>query len=329
VPCRRGEDRHVRAPEPIAFNLTYDEEPGRPWRCSDLVRCVVAPNPGPFTFTGTNTYLIGERRLAVVDPGPDDDKHLATLVDAIGDAEVTHILVTHTHRDHSPLVPKLAALTGANVVAFGMHPRARFVVPDAKGEGGDVGFRPDTAIGDGYVVRGEGWTMRAVHTPGHIANHLCFALDEQDVLFTGDHIMGWSTSVISPIDGDLGDFYASAQRLIDRHETRYYSAHGAPIDDPRALVAAIVEHRQFRDAQVLDQLGSGNGELDVMVERIYPGLDERLVKAANGTLLSHLLRLIDLGAVEALDAVFADGVAVDGVAVDGERPAAPTRFRLR
>jgi glyoxylase-like metal-dependent hydrolase (beta-lactamase superfamily II) len=304
----------VRAPEPIAFNLTYDETPGVAWRCSALVRCVVAPNPGPFTFTGTNTYLVGERQLAVIDPGPDDDMHLVAIMDAVGDAEVSHILATHTHRDHSPLVPKLQALTGAQVVAFGMHPRPRFVVPDTKGEAGDVEFRPDTAIGDGFVVRGDAWTIRALHTPGHIANHLCFALDEEGVLFTGDHIMGWSTSVISPIDGSLGDFYRSAERLMVRHDTRYYSAHGAPIGDPRSLVGAIVAHRRFRDTQVLDLLDSGYGDLDAMVERIYPGLDERLVRAAKGTLLSHLLRLMDCGVVDASD---------------GEGTTPPSQFGLR
>jgi glyoxylase-like metal-dependent hydrolase (beta-lactamase superfamily II) len=293
---RRCEDARVRPPPPIAFNTVYEAEPGVPWSPAPGVRCVLAPNPGPYTLTGTNTYLVGESELAVIDPGPDDDAHLAALLAVIGTTPVSHILVTHTHIDHSPLVPKLAAATGAEVVAFGPHPPARLAKePDDTAESGDQSFRPDRQLVDGDVVRGDGWAIEAMYTPGHIGNHLCFA--SNGVLWSGDHIMGWSTTVITPTDGDLVEFLDSCERLLARPESVYLSAHGAPITDPKGLVGAIVEHRQYRHAQVLDLVTGGVDSVPTLVERIYPGLDERLFKAARGTVLSHLLALSREGRV--------------------------------
>ncbi len=282
---------------PLPLELRYDAVPGAPWRHSDLVRCVLAPNPGPYTFTGTNTYLVGEGEIAVIDPGPDDDAHLAALLAAIGTAQVTHILVTHTHRDHSPLAAKLSTLTGAPTFAYGPHPKPRFSLRSSGEEGGDLDFEPDQLLFDGDSVNGDGWTIQALYTPGHIQNHLCFELLDESLLFTGDHIMGWSTSVIGPADGDLGDFYDSCERLLRRHERVYLSAHGAPILRPRELVAAILEHRRLRDGQILDAVAAGADDLPAIVAIVYPDLEPALQRGAKGTVLSHLLRFVALGTV--------------------------------
>jgi glyoxylase-like metal-dependent hydrolase (beta-lactamase superfamily II) len=320
---------------PLPLVTVYDAQAGVPLQYSDLVTCVVAPNPGPFTFLGTNTYLIGRQQLAVVDPGPDDDVHLAALIDAIASRPVSHVLVTHTHRDHSPLATKLARLCNAELVGCGPHPEPRFQMKFSgaesdtageKGESGDRDFRADRQLHHGDLVHGDrvhgdrvngdrvhgdrlpgdrlhgdGWTIETVHTPGHLSNHLCFALEEDNVLFTGDHIMGWSTSVISPTEGDLGDYLDSCQLLLTRSDSAYLSAHGAPVTEPRKLVEAFVAHRQARSQQILTVLSEREGslvDLDEFVPAMYPGLDERLIKAAKATVLAHLIHLTSIGFVE-------------------------------
>jgi glyoxylase-like metal-dependent hydrolase (beta-lactamase superfamily II) len=292
-------------PPPIPLVKVYDAAPGVPWSPTEGVRCVLAPNPGPFTFTGTNTYIVGGQMVggssvAVIDPGPDDDAHLGALLAAIGSADVSHILVTHTHHDHSPLAAKLAERTGAPVMAFGPHPEPRLAPePDAPEEGADRAFEPTSFLVHGDVVHGDGWSIDVVHTPGHLANHLCFGWREAGLLFTGDHIMGWSTSVISPRDGDLGEFLASCDLVLARPDHLYLSAHGAPIERPHELVTAIAQHRLFRDAQIAELIADGICEIPVIVDRLYPGLDERLVRAARATVLSHLLRMLQQGRVRA------------------------------
>jgi glyoxylase-like metal-dependent hydrolase (beta-lactamase superfamily II) len=266
------------------------------------VRRVTAPNAGPFTFHGTNTYLIGERQIAVLDPGPADPDHIAALLRAAGDARIRHILVSHTHRDHSPGARLLQAATGAPVLAEGPHRAAR---PLRDGEdaasdaAADLEFRPDELLANGAVVETGDYRIETVATPGHTANHLAFALPGAGILFPGDHVMGWSTTVVAPPDGSMRDFMASLDRLLDRTEQLYLPAHGGAVRDPRAFVRALRTHRKLREAAILKRIEAGDRTIPVIVDRIYDGLDPRLAGAARLSTLAHIEDLLERGLVEA------------------------------
>jgi glyoxylase-like metal-dependent hydrolase (beta-lactamase superfamily II) len=282
------------------------EAPPKPWptgkveQLEPLVRRVLAPNAGPYTYTGTETYLVGaDERIAVIDPGPDDPRHIAALVEAIGDAEVAAIMCTHTHRDHSPAASPLAERTGAPVV--GCAP----LVLDDSGPRADAAFdrtyAPDRVLADGEGMTGPGWTLTAVATPGHTSNHLCFALEQSGALFTGDHVMGWSTSVIVPPDGDMGAYMASLDKLYARadegRDRVYYPAHGPQIDKPRQLVRGMIGHRRQRENQILRILGEGPHDAADFVPKMYKGLDPRLAGAAEMSVTAHLVDLERRGMV--------------------------------
>ncbi|GIX16162.1 MAG: MBL fold metallo-hydrolase [Rhodothalassiaceae bacterium] len=290
--------------------FTASVRPGVPTRVSALVEAVLAPNPGPFTFTGTQTFIVSAGGAAVViDPGPDDPRHLDALLAALGGRPVSHILVTHTHRDHSPLASALAARTGAPVLAFGPHGAGRRAPDPALAPvleafagleaGADTGFRPDRTLGDGAVIAGEGVTLEARHTPGHAANHLCFLLEEERILFTGDHVMGWSTTVIAPPDGDMRAYLASLARLMtDPRPRLLLPTHGPAVRHPRRHVAQLIAHRRMREELILGALAAGARDLDSVVVRAYPGLDPRLKTAAAASALAHLLALAADGRLE-------------------------------
>ena len=283
------------------FDLA-DLPTGALMRLSPLVGRVLAPNPSPFTYTGTQTYIVGAEDVAVIDPGPDDAAHLAALVDGIGGRPVRAILCTHTHRDHSPAAAPLGALTGAPVI--GCAP----LTMDDDGPRADAAFdaayRPDRVLADGQKVGGMGWTLMAVATPGHTSNHLCFALPEEGALFTGDHVMGWSTSVVSPPDGDMTAYMASMQRLLDRDDAVYYPAHGDPVDSPQRLVRGMMGHRKQREGQIVRFLErNGASEVPAMVLEMYKGVDPRLHSAAGRSVLAHLIDLDGRG----IAAATADG----------------------
>lgn len=257
---------------------------------SPLVSRVLAPNPSPFTFTGTQSYLVGTTEIAVIDPGPVDPAHLAALEAAIAGRPVTAILCTHTHRDHSPAARPLAEATGAPII--GCAP----LTLDDDGPRADAAFdphyAPDHVLADGDTVQGTGWTLQAVATPGHTSNHLCFALIEEQALFTGDHIMGWSTTVVSPPDGDMADYMRSMQRLIDRDDVVYYPAHGEPVDKPQRLARSMMGHRRHREGQIVRHLQtSGSSAIPDMVAEMYKGVDPRLHPAAGRSVLAHLIDL--------------------------------------
>jgi glyoxylase-like metal-dependent hydrolase (beta-lactamase superfamily II) len=262
---------------------------GRAVELEPLVRRVLAGNPSPFTYTGTQTYIVGRREVAVIDPGPNDADHVAALIAAVGQERVTAIMCTHTHRDHSPASVALKEATGAPVIGC-----APLVLSDS-GPRADAAFdetyAPDRVLADGEQVRGPGWTLEAVATPGHTSNHLCFALGESGALFTGDHVMGWSTSVVSPPDGDMAAYMASLDRLLQRQDRIYYAAHGDPIDNPQRLVRGLAGHRKQREGQILRLLGEGLGLIPAMVQRMYVGLDPRLHGAAGRSVLAHLIDL--------------------------------------
>jgi glyoxylase-like metal-dependent hydrolase (beta-lactamase superfamily II) len=284
----------------IPFDKSFDLEPDVVREVAPRVRAVVANNPGPFTFKGTMSYIIGRGKVAILDPGPDDDAHIAALLDAVRGETVTHIFVTHTHRDHSPGVPKVKAATGATVYAQGPHRLAR---PLHIGEtrrldaSADMDFRPDVALADGAMVHGDGWTLEAVTTPGHTANHMAFAFKEADLLFAGDHVMAWSTTIVAPPDGAMSDYMASLHKLAGRTEKLYLPGHGTAVRDAPRYVQFLIGHRQGREASILHRLGKGAADIPSIVKAVYIGLDPRLIGAAALSVLAHLEDLIARGVV--------------------------------
>lgn len=323
----------------IAFNTDFQPDYGAVHQLSPLVRRVVAENPNPFTFTGTGVYLVGRGEVAVIDPGPTLDEHLDAVLAALGPGErVTHILVTHTHTDHTAGVPKLVERTGAPTYGYGPHgpvpdrdpldsvsfdeyfteaeieefERAWVDTPDElKREGPDVGFVPDVAVGDGDVIAGgpedDRWEIEVVHTPGHTSNHVCFGLTAERLLFTGDHVMGWATSVISPPDGDLHDYMNSLRKLLERDDVRYWPTHGPAIEEPQAYVQSFIDHRLGREQQIVAALGSGPSTIKALVPEMYAAVDKRLWRAAANSVYAHLLAL---QRVERVTAESADGQLV-------------------
>ncbi len=261
---------------------------------SPLIRRVVARNPGPFTYKGTATFIVGHGGVAVIDPGPDLPEHLDALLAALAGERVTQILVTHDHADHSPLARPLSAATGAPVAGM-TRPVAHSVTGPPVEAGDDNAFAPDRRISGGEVFAGAGWTLRCVPTPGHTGNHLCFALDEENALFSGDHVMGWSTSVVVPPDGDMTDYLASLRRVQDGGYSTLWPTHGPPITDPAPFVAAYIDHRLAREAQVLALLAKGHTRIPEMVAIAYKTVDKRLHPAAAQSMLAHLIKLVREG----------------------------------
>jgi glyoxylase-like metal-dependent hydrolase (beta-lactamase superfamily II) len=279
---RRAQSRREAEPMiPFVREFTFDY--GAAAQVSPLIRRVVAPNPGPFTFTGTGVYIVGHGQVAVIDPGPDLAPHLKALLAATAGETITHILTTHTHADHSPLARPLAARTGAVVVG-----RA---APDA----GEAGIALDEA--HGQPITGPGWTLEAIATPGHASNHVCYALIEENALFSGDHVMGWSTTVISPPDGDMTDYYASLDKIAARGFATLWPTHGPPVTRVAPFLAEYRLHRLAREAQILEQLRAGRGRINDMVAAIYADVDPRLHPAAAHSVLAHLIHLTRLGEV--------------------------------
>jgi glyoxylase-like metal-dependent hydrolase (beta-lactamase superfamily II) len=278
-------------------------EYGRLEPVSPLIRRVVANNPGPFTYTGTGTYVVGRGKVAVIDPGPDLGAHVDAILDGLGDETVSHIVVTHCHLDHSPAARALKERTGAPTYAFGPHGSgpaspARAVVNRVE-EGADHDFDPDVRLADGEIVAGEGWTLEAVHTPGHTSNHLCFALREENAFFSGDHVMGWSTSIVAPPDGDMSAYMASLRKLLGRREGIYWPTHGPAITAPRPHVEAFIAHREDRERQVLARIAAGDDTIGKMVPVMYAEVDKRLHPAAAFSVLSHLIQMVEEGRVVA------------------------------
>ena len=260
-----------------------------------LVTRILAPNASPYTYTGTQTHLVGTEDLAIIDPGPDDAAHIDALLAAIGGRPVCAIVITHHHRDHSPASRPLAAATGAPIVgAAPVHVASDSARLDAAF---DAAYAPDRVLAEGDRVAGEGWTLEAVATPGHTSNHLAFALIESNVLFSGDHVMGWATSVISPPDGDMGAYMASLEKLLSRDDRVYYPGHGEAVEAPQRLVRGMLGHRKQREGQILRLLREAPRGLATMTEWMYVGLDARLIPAAERSVLAHLYDLRGRGLV--------------------------------
>ncbi|GLI92973.1 MBL fold metallo-hydrolase [Methylocystis echinoides] len=269
-------------------------------RVSALTRRVVAPNPGPFTFKGTCSYILGEGEVAIVDPGPADPRHIAALLDAVTGERLRYILVTHTHRDHSPAARALKEATGAIVAgcaAYAPPPDIHVTGPGLDASH-DTAYAPDVALAEGDRLDLGGATVCALETPGHTANHLCFALCEEKALFTGDHIMGWSTTVIAPPDGSMTEYMASIERLRARDDAIYWPGHGDPVREPQRYLRALTHHRRAREAAILQRIAEGDATIPAMVARIYESTDRRLHGAAAMTVFAHLEDLVARGLVE-------------------------------
>jgi len=264
-----------------------------------LVRRLLAPNPSPFTYTGTETYIVGRGEVAVIDPGPALDEHVAAIVAATEGERVTAILCTHTHRDHSPAARALQTATGGPII--GCAPLTLEDDGPRADAAFDPDYRPDRILEDGETVSGPGWTLEAVATPGHTSNHLCFALRETRALFSGDHVMGWSTTVVSPPDGDMAAYMRSLDKCLERDDRIYYPAHGDPVTEPQRFVRAIATHRRQRERQILDLLEQEAQPIPAMVAAMYRGIDPRLHGAAGRSVLAHLIDL------ETRDRVWRDG----------------------
>ena len=262
---------------------------------SPMIRRVVAANPGPFTYHGTGTYLIGSGRVAVVDPGPDLPAHVDAILAATRGERITHLLVTHTHADHSPAARALQAAVGAPTYGYGPHGTGRFERGEQVEEGADWAFLPDLKVRDGDIVQGEGWSVECVHTPGHTSNHVCYRLREEDALFSGDHVMGWSTTIVSPPDGDMGEYLRSLERLLAGGDTCYWPTHGPRIPDPQAFVRACIAHRVERFGQIMQCLSKGIGHVRDMVPLIYRDLPRSMHPAAKRQVFAALLYLVEQG----------------------------------
>ncbi len=280
----------------------------------DILR-VTAPNASAFTFHGTNSYIVGRDTLAVIDPGPDDERHLKTLLDAIAGRPVSHIFVSHTHRDHSPLARRLKAATGALVLAEGPHRPARELAigeVNALDESNDTDFMPDIALPGNAVVDGDGWSIRAVHTPGHAANHAAFSLENTGILFSADHVMAWSTSIVAPPDGAMADYMASLERLLERDDRLLLPGHGGPVTQPKAFMRGLKAHRKMRERAILERLQQGDRTIGDMVRVIYRETDPRLHGAAGLSILAHLEDLVSRGLATTHGAPAIDGIYEPG-----------------
>ncbi|MBY5440777.1 MBL fold metallo-hydrolase [Rhizobium leguminosarum] len=285
-----------------AFDLAFEPAYGQAVPVVAGVERVTVNNPGPFTFFGTNSYIVGSSSVAVIDPGPEDEAHYQALMAALGRRAVTHIFVSHTHRDHSPLARRMQAATGAVTVGQGPHRPAR-PLRDGEinpfSESSDLSFVPDIALSDGETISGDGWALSAVLTPGHTANHAAFALADRDILFSGDHVMAWSTSIVAPPDGSMADYMASLDQLIERQDGLLLPGHGGPVTQPASFLRALKAHRLKREQAVLARIQAGDRGIAEMVKAIYRDTDPKLHGAAAHSVLAHIEDLMERGEIAA------------------------------
>lgn len=299
----------------IPFDRNFDVPPGKAERVSPLIRRILAPNPGPFTFTGTCTYIVGTGEVAIIDPGPDIAAHIGAILSAVKDEKVAHIILTHTHRDHSPAAKAIKAATGAKTFGEGPHRAARPMQLDEKNRldaSADMEFMPDIRVRDGDRIEGKDYTLETVLTPGHTMNHAAYALKGTDTLFSGDHVMAWSTSIVAPPDGEMGAYMNSLHKLKKRKETIYFPGHGPAVRDAPAFVDRYIAHRDSRETAILRSLERGESDIPSLVRAIYIGLNPKLAGAAG---LMTFAQLEDL-------------IARKKVAADSFEPSLASRFRL-
>lgn len=288
----------------IPFDRSFAAPYETAQQVTPLIARLLADNPGPFTFKGTGVYIVGARDVAVIDPGPAIPAHVEALKRALDGRRVSHIFVTHTHADHSPAAQPLKEWSGAKTYGFGPHGSGKAEEGVKVEEGGDMAFVPDVWVRDGETIEGDGFAFECVHTPGHTSNHMCFALKEEEALFTGDHVMGWSTTVVTPPDGDMAQYMASLRKLLARDDAVLYPTHGGPIRDPKPFLQAYIGHRLEREAQIVQCLRDGIATVPKMVARIYADIDKRLHPAAARSVLAHLIQLANEGRVGSKDGYY-------------------------
>jgi glyoxylase-like metal-dependent hydrolase (beta-lactamase superfamily II) len=283
----------------LIFEGPREAVAGQLTRVSPQVRRLIANNPSPFTFTGTCSYLVGEEELAIIDPGPLDEAHIEALLQAANGRRVAHIVVTHTHRDHSPAAARIREATGAPILGARPYQPRPGLAGMLKGldASHDLSYAPDFVLQEGARIEGRGYTLEAVATPGHAANHLCFALREENCLFSGDHVMAWSTSIVAPPDGSMGDYMASLEKLRGRDEAVYWPGHGGPVREPQRWTRALAHHRRQREASILARVEAGDAMISQIVARVYENLKPALVGAASLSTLAHLEDLADRGLI--------------------------------
>ena len=288
---------------PIPFDRSFFGAPGELIRLSPLVRRMVAPNPGPMTLVGTCTYVVGQGEVAIIDPGPDNKEHIAALLAALRGETVTTILVTHTHKDHSPAARELKAATGARIVGCAPTQSSGSPIDAAN----DFDYVPDTVMRDGDAIEAKNFSLLCVATPGHTRNHLAFALPQESALFSGDHVMAWSTSVVAPPDGAMRDYMASLEKLLARDERIYWPGHGGPVKEPQRFVHALIRHRREREKAILSCIKAGDSTIAAIVAHVYAGLDPTLTPAAAYSVLAHIEDLVEQGLVKPEGAVAIGG----------------------
>lgn len=296
----------------LVFDSSFSPEYGKPVPLGKGIARLTVNNPSAFTFSGTNSYIIGEDTLAMIDPGPEDESHYRALLDAIGDRPVSHIFISHTHRDHSPLAERLKKKFGALTVAEGPHRPARAYHAgeiNALEASADTDFVPDILLADGAAIEGDGWTLEGIHTPGHAANHMAFALKGSGVLFSADHVMAWATSIVAPPDGSMSDYMASLEKLLVRDDKAYLPGHGGAVMKPQAFVRGLRTHRKMRERAIYERIMQGDRRISDMVKAIYRDTDPRLHGAAALSVLAHLEDLVGRGEIltngdPALDGVY-------------------------
>ena len=281
----------------IPFTYRFDFEYGKPQQLSPGIRRVIANNPGAFPFTGTGTFIIGKGKVAVIDPGPLMEDHIEAILYCVKGEKVTHILITHTHMDHSPAARIIKERTGAKTYAYGPHGQGKREQGVQVEEGGDMDFTPDVKVSHGEIIKGDGWTMEGVYTPGHTSNHMCYQLQEEKALFSGDHVMGWSTSIISPPDGDMTDYMNSLDLLLQRNDEIYWPTHGTSITDPKSYVKAFITHRREREEQILNCLANKLYNIKDMVPTMYTELDSSMYPAAARSVFAAIIRLVEMDRV--------------------------------
>jgi glyoxylase-like metal-dependent hydrolase (beta-lactamase superfamily II) len=281
----------------IPFVRDLEFRYGQAAKASPRIRRVIANNPGPFTYLGTGVYIVGEGEVAVIDPGPMIDEHFEALKTALAGETISHVLVTHSHMDHSPLAHPLARWAGCKVYAGGPAIPSESEVRMEAGD--DLRFKPDVTLKDGDIVKGPNWTIEAIATPGHTSNHYCFGLKEENALFAGDHVMGWSTTVISPPDGHMGDYFASLEKIRARGFSTIWPTHGPPVTDVPPFIDAYIVHRRAREQSIIDRLKAGDTRIPDMVSVIYKDVDKRLHPAACHSVLAHVIHLVETGRVRA------------------------------
>ncbi|MBB3659578.1 glyoxylase-like metal-dependent hydrolase (beta-lactamase superfamily II) [Rhizobium sp. BK650] len=282
------------------FDLFFEPAYGQPVPVADGIQRLTAKNPSPFTFHGTNSYIVGGASVAVIDPGPENEAHFEALMAALAGRQVTHVFVSHTHRDHSPLARRLKERMGALTVGEGPHRPSRplrdgEINPFA--ESSDVDFVPDIAIRDKGTISGDGWTLTGVLTPGHTANHAAFALEGSGILFSGDHVMAWATTVVAPPDGSMADYMASLDKLIARDDRLLLPGHGGPVTSPAPFLRGLKTHRRLRERSIIERIRKGDGTIPEMVKVIYRDTDKRLHGAAALSVLAHIEELMERGEV--------------------------------